>query len=285
MPGPDSQDRNANTPYAVSRSYRTINGTPALVTIWSDGSSSAEPVDISNIGANGGGNGGVSASTAYSQQQQNARDAADLAERQRQFNETMGYNKARGDQSMQLDQATQKWKEAVDARDYQSAEFWKARAQELQQNNLALNYTQLLANKSGPQDWVKYWKLSRGISPVPGEDQVPLDQALPAWARGVTPGSYPNSSGRAPGAFSFTGPAGGAGGSGGGAQPPMWMTGAPGWQQPGGIASGTASDVLSHTPTSYAPNTFAGAGGTPIDFSGSTYMQDQAKKMPNWMAQ
>ena len=39
--------------------------------------------------------GGVSASTAFSQSQQNARSAADLAEQQRQFNESFGFSKAK----------------------------------------------------------------------------------------------------------------------------------------------------------------------------------------------
>jgi hypothetical protein len=49
-----------------------------------------------------GGEGGVSATSYYTQQQQNARDAASLAENQRQYDLTQGERKARGDQEQQL---------------------------------------------------------------------------------------------------------------------------------------------------------------------------------------
>src|SRR5688572_8555009 len=52
-----------------------------------------------------GGGGGVTASTAYAQQQQNAREAAQLAEQQRQYDLTQGERKARGDQEQQLAEA------------------------------------------------------------------------------------------------------------------------------------------------------------------------------------
>lgn len=114
-----------------------------------------------------------------------------LGEQQRQFNERMGMDKSMFDQRMGLETATQKWREAVDARDFEAANFWKARAQEIQQNQLAMQYTNLLANQTGPQDWIKYGRLSRGESPVSDDDgkTVPLDQAIPPWARGMTPGS------------------------------------------------------------------------------------------------
>src|SRR3990167_9265648 len=50
-----------------------------------------------------GSSGGVSATTAYAQQQANARDAAGLAEEQRQFNEMFGFNKAKYNQDYELD--------------------------------------------------------------------------------------------------------------------------------------------------------------------------------------
>ena len=49
------------------------------------------------------GSGGVTASTAFSQQQQNARAQADLAEQQRQFNEMFGFNKAKYNQDYELE--------------------------------------------------------------------------------------------------------------------------------------------------------------------------------------
>lgn len=118
-----------------------------------------------------------------------------LAEDSRQFNETFGMNKARGDQEMQLSQAKQRWQEAIDARDFEAANYWKARSQELQQNSLALDYTKTLAGLTGPQDWIKYGRLSRQESPLgtPDGKTVPLNEALPAWAQGFKPGTYPTS--------------------------------------------------------------------------------------------
>lgn len=143
---------------------------------------------------------------------------ATLAEQQRQFNETMGKDKSMFDQNLAFQTAQQKWREAVDARDFSAAEYWKARSQELQQNHLALDYTQLLSSKSGPQDWIQYARLSRGESPLgtPDGRTVPLDQALPEWARGFRPGSYPDSRGQTATA-SFGGQPG-AGGPAAGAQ-------------------------------------------------------------------
>ncbi len=135
------------------------------------------------------------------QAQFDARQAQDA----HQFDLQYGLNQSR----QALDEATQKWREAIDARDFKAAEYWKARAQELQQNRLALDYTSLLASKSGPHDWITYGRLSRQESPLgtPDGKTVPLDQALPSWARGMSPGSYPDSSGNKATSFFGAAPA------------------------------------------------------------------------------
>ena len=130
-----------------------------------------------------------------------------LAEQRRQYDETFGADKAKFNTEMQFTQAKQNWQQAVDARDFDAAEYWKGRAQELNQNQLAMQYTNMLAGLTGPQDWIKYGRLSRQESPLgtPDGQTVPLDQALPAWARGFQPGTYPDSRGKAPGAFADAG--------------------------------------------------------------------------------
>jgi len=174
---------------------------------------------------------------------------AKLAEDQRQFDQTMGKDKSMFDQNMALQQATQKWREATDARDFEAANFWKSRAQELQQNSLALENTKLMASLSGPQDWIKYGRLSRGESPLgtPDGQTVPLDQAGPAWARGVMPGTY----GYGPETMSSRGFGGSQGGAGAGA------SALPAWAQPKGQAGltgpvsqvGQRAGVLGSEPT------------------------------------
>jgi hypothetical protein len=193
-----------------------------------------------------------------------------LGEEQRQFDARMGQDNSQFNARLGLDQATQKWREAVDARDFDAAEYWKARAQELSQNRLALDYTSLLASKSGPQDWITYGRLSRQESPLgtPDGKTVPLDQALPEWARGFKPGSYPDSRGQT-GASQFAGqgavqiapkPMATAG--------PQWTQAAPGWKQAdGSVTAGTAQDLMKNTPATMQPGWFAGAGGTPIKMS------------------
>jgi hypothetical protein len=174
-----------------SQHYQTIQGRTYLVTTYDDGTTSNAPADLA--GAPGGGEGPAWANAgahARSVENQDAQHRASLAEQQRQYDLTMGADKSKFDQKMALDQATQKWREAVDARDFESANFWKSRSQELAQNHLALGYTDMMSKLTGPRDWVKYGKLSRGQSLAPGEESVPLDQSMPSWARGVNPGSY-----------------------------------------------------------------------------------------------
>lgn len=198
-----------------------------------------------------------------------------LAQDQSQFAASQGQQQSQFSARLDLDQATQKWREAVDNRDFQAAEYWKARAQELNQNHLALDYTNLLASKSGPQDWIKYGRLSRQESPLgtPDGQTVPLDQALPEWAQGFKPGSYPDSRGNtASGMSAFGGQAAPAPQPNAATAGPQWTQAAPGWKQAdGSVTAGTAQDLMKKTPATMQPGYFAGAGGTPI-------------KMSDWMA-
>src|SRR3990167_9763535 len=76
---------------------------------------------------------GVSAGDVYQAQQQAARDAARLAEDQRQFNEQFGYNKAAFNIGAQQEEAKFNWQQAVDVRDFAAAEAWKQRYYQLDQ--------------------------------------------------------------------------------------------------------------------------------------------------------
>lgn len=150
--------------------------------------------------SSGGSNGPAWANVGLRGQELNqsaAQFGQNLAEERRQFNERLWADKSMFDQRMALDTVTQRWREAVDSRDFEAAEYWKARAQELNQNQLAMQYTNLLASQTGPQDWIKYGRLSRGESPTSDENgrTIPLDQALPAWAQGFKPQTYTDSRG------------------------------------------------------------------------------------------
>lgn len=104
----------------------------------------------------------------WSQQQGASQAAASLAEQQRQFNETFGYNKARGDQQMQLSQA-----------------------------QLALEEKKRIDALRGPQDYIRYWRASRGMdagapTAMAGAATAPAAAAtstLPAWASNVKVGT------------------------------------------------------------------------------------------------
>lgn len=162
-----------------------------------------------------------------------------LAQQQQQFLESFGQQKAAFDIRQQFDQAKQRWSEAIDARDYASAERWRAIAQDLNERSLGLQAelgrgglglqaAQLLCNlRRGPQDWVDYFYRSRGFLPPAGGEPVSLEQALPAFlaALGVQRGSA-----NAPaGLPAFAGGGGGAAPGGGGpaapAAPPSAPTG------------------------------------------------------------
>ena len=142
----------------------------------------------------GGGGGGT---TPY-QQGQLDMGQQDLAERQRQYNETFGFQKAQYNTNTQMAQAQQEWQKAVDARDFASAEYWRNQAFGLQQqqfqeqqytdqagiaqnqNRQAFDYTALLSQMSGPQDYGKYWYASRGMTQPRGEAAIPYEQAIPS---------------------------------------------------------------------------------------------------------
>src|SRR5678816_3076583 len=70
--------------------------------VYTDAYDAGSIVSTKSVG--GGGEGGLSQNTVYSQQQQNARDQAQLAQNNEQFYQTMGMDKARGDQIQQLAQ-------------------------------------------------------------------------------------------------------------------------------------------------------------------------------------
>src|SRR3990167_5234078 len=140
---------------------------------------------------------GVSAGDVYQAQQQAARDAARLAEDQRQFNEQFGYNKAAFNIDAQQEEAKFNWQQAVDARDFAAAEAWKQRYYQLDQakfgqqqytdeaaiaqaqNRGAFDYINLLSQMRGPRDYGQYWYTSRGMTQPQGEAAIPYEQAIP----------------------------------------------------------------------------------------------------------
>lgn len=182
---------------------------PAYIAAYSAGHPDATDVGrslgIAPTGTTSGGSaGGMTANQAATQARQAQQDAFDqrrwqegydvdkakfnatLGENQRQYNETFGFEKAKFNAQHGLAEAQQKWREAVDARDHQAAEFWKNRSYELERNQLTRAATNdLYAAKRGPQDWVSYWYRSRGMTPPAGVESVPIEQAIPNWARPV----------------------------------------------------------------------------------------------------
>lgn len=122
-----------------------------------------------------------------------------LTENQRQYNESFGADKAKfnttvsgrdaagnptlAGRQQQLDEAKFNWQQAIDARDFASAEKYRKLASDLSQNHLTLDYTSMLNSKKGPEDWVDYWYQSRGMTAPRGAQSIPLEQAVPAWAQ------------------------------------------------------------------------------------------------------
>jgi hypothetical protein len=139
----------------------------AYIAAYSSGNISA-----TNVGATAGTGGSSSSGGGMTATQSSAaaHQQANLEEERRQFDLTQGERKARGDQSMQLDQAKQEWQKAIDARDFSAAERWRQVAADLDERKFK-------ASISGPQDWVKYWRDSRG-----GGGQATQTSSVPAWA-------------------------------------------------------------------------------------------------------
>lgn len=98
------------------------------------------------------------------------------------FNSAESYNawqaQAGGDDA--LDRA---YKQAqIDA--MKRAQADAAAAMEMRQRELANKaWETMMQTRSGPQDWVKYWYNSRGQTVPAGEESIPVEQALPPWAR------------------------------------------------------------------------------------------------------
>lgn len=129
-------------------------------------------------------------------QQQNA----SLAEQQRQFNERFGMDKAmfnittdQKERFFNTDdafrKAVQSWREAVDKRDFEGAEYWKSRAYEMQRSAQTQDAWKTMMGQTGPRDWVKYWHNSRGMTTPRGEESVPVEDAIPFWARPMAHGA------------------------------------------------------------------------------------------------
>lgn len=223
-----------------------------------------------------------------------------LEENRRQFQESFGADKAKYNTTVSghdaegnatlagrqqaLDEARFNEEKANNARDFQAAEYWRARGQELQQNQLTRDVTNdLYASKKGPQDWVDYWYRSRQMTPPAGAESVKVEDAIPAWARGYAPGTYPNSSGQGGypgGASSFPGGAPAAARPGAAATGPRGtlnlpastvgnpVTAQPAWAAAAPNAGRTAG------PVGYGNGMFAkgtalgvGEGGVPISLS------------------
>ena len=184
---PDAEDRNA----LDRRTLKTITRPEGVYTVDRVGNIvNFQPFEQTPGGTS-------SRAPTWAQQTSAAQSAASLAEQQRQFDETFGYNKARGDQAQQLDQAKFEWQKAVDARDSAAADFWKARTYELQRNQQTMDYTKQLQSMSGPQDYVKYWYASRGMTTPRGAESVPYEQAIPSWAQPVQNDSHAGAFGAA----------------------------------------------------------------------------------------
>lgn len=132
-------------------------------------------------GTSGGGGGGVSPTTAYAQEQANARDAAALAEQQRQFNETFGYNKARGDQQQQVSEGqlsgVYRGQPTEQARQFNSKQ--------------ALDYyTQLSAAASNPRNFMQNFFQIRGELPPAAYQQYGNVAALQRGNPGFNPQQF-----------------------------------------------------------------------------------------------
>lgn len=217
----------------------------SYIAAYSAGNPAATDLGKSFAGTGTSSGGGTAAQTSAAAQQQATR-----VEDARQFDLTQAERKARGDQSMQLDQAKLEWQKAIDARDFSNAEKWKQVSADLAER-------QFKASISGPQDWVKYWRDSRG-----GAGQAAAaSPSVPTWA-GAIPSAAPAAAVN---------------------NVPKWTQAAPGWQQPNGTTvAPTVADLAAHGPTT--ATTFTGQNGVPIDFSGSEWMKKQTAALPTWMA-
>lgn len=176
-----------------------------------------------------GGSGGMTASQAATA----ARQAEAFNEEQRQFDLTQGERKARGDQEMRLAQDKFAFDKTKSDREFDLAQ------------------RQYLASLRGPDDYIRYWRESRGQGGTPQTSAG----AAPAWAS--------QSAAAAPAMAA-----------------PKWTQAAPGWQQGANITSPTPQDIAANSRTT--ANTFQGMNGVPIDFSGSEWMKKQVGQIPAW---
>lgn len=173
----------------IHSSYVTRNGQVFRVDTYSNGTTNYFPVSAAEASAASGSSGGTggpsSAGPSWAQQQSVAQHTAATAEDARRWQEEYDVNKAKFNAQQGLAEATQKWREATDSRDFGAAEFWKSRAYELQRNAQTMDYTKQLQSMSGPEDYVKYWYASRGMTTPRGAESVRYEDAIPSWAQPV----------------------------------------------------------------------------------------------------
>lgn len=236
-------------------------------------------------------------------------DTRQLDEQIRQFNESFGANKARFNIEQQLDEAKFGWQQAVDSRDFEAAEAWREKYHGLDlrrqgqseytdeagisqgQNRLTMDYLNFLASQQGPDDWVKYWDTSRGRTTARGDENIPFEQAVPAFAQ---PRALPDRSSFMQNVQSSlpAGPTTGQGGGGGATPPPAFAytaapQAAPGQPQsvftktaaPAGfadrIASANTTDVSKQGPVAVGP------GGQPVFIDPDRVAEAQARLRQN----
>ena len=203
---PDARDRNAGVStgqkQAIGQNYTTKNGAVYLVTTYSDGTQSMAPMSAEDVAVATARTAGLPrplgiGATIRGQDISAANAAAERAQQNQQFQSNQDMERAKFNISQQFNEAQQKWREAVDARDAQAADYWKARTYELQRNQQTMDYTKQLQSMSGPQDYVKYWYASRGMTTPRGAESVRYEDAIPTWAQPVGYGSDAGALGQA----------------------------------------------------------------------------------------
>lgn len=143
-----------------------------------------------------------------SDRQQREYQQQQLAESKRQFDENFGFEKAKYNTDAQLRQAQFEWQKATDARDYGAANYWKARADELQRGNT------ILGLESRPDTLMRGLYAQQGLQAPQGIfDQLKAlpgygDQAPNTDRPGAGGTTFPNPQGSA-----RTSPLGGGGGA------------------------------------------------------------------------
>jgi hypothetical protein len=155
---------------------------PDLMLLYKIGPYTTKTQYVADTGGGSGAPATLTPNTVFSEQHQDARSAADLAEQHRQYDETFGYNKARGDQTQQLAEG-----QALGM--FRGQPTLGGQQMALDRDKFGFDQFKYISDlKANPRNFMQTFDVLRGFAPRVGSEQFGTQGNLPGY--GLTSGGY-----------------------------------------------------------------------------------------------